>query len=270
MHARVFTDELPVFEPEKRSKETLTISFDPTSTPPCVKLRRFSPMALNEIQRQVIFLLEKRFFQPLFSPYGANVLLVRKENNTWRLCVAYRNLNRVTVKDKFPLPKLHDGLQFLTTAKYLSSLDLTQGYHQIPIDPNSRSKTAFRTTFGSFEWNVMPVGLTNAPATFQRLVNRLLVPYLNKFVLVYLDDILIFSATRQEHLGHLETDLKVLQQNHLTVKPIKSNLFKQKLRYLGVIDGSGSQTVLQPEYIFLIFTSSLVELNFLSPAEVRL
>jgi hypothetical protein len=245
-HAQIFSEHLPSFK-ENLLLPQHTIVLAQGTEAPCAKLRRFSPKEVEEISRQMQELLDKNFIAPSESPFGANVLLVKKSNGTWRMCVDYRALNRLTIKDKFPLPNLHDQLQYVQQAKYFSSLDLTQGYYQIPVKEKDRPKTAFRTADGIFQWNVMPFGLTNAPATFQRLVSQILKPYLRKFVLAYLDDILVFSTTLEEHKQHLEMVLKVLCQHRLTANPVKSKLFRRHLKYLGLeLDGTGEKTTISP------------------------
>ncbi len=219
----------------------------PDAEPTCAKLRRFSPKEVEEIGSQIQTLLDKRFIVPSQSPFGANVLLVKKANGTWRMCVDYRALNTITVKDRFPLPNLQDQLQHLQQASYFSSLDLTQGYYQIPVRPEDRPKTAFRTADGVFQWNVMPFGLTNAPATFQRFVNEIFQPYIRKFVLVYLDDVLVFSATLEDHHQHLQLVADKLRQHNLVAKPEKSRLYRRKLLYLGFeLDGTNEVTTVSP------------------------
>ena len=153
------------------------------------------------------------------------------------MCIDYRGLNKITIKNKYPLPRTDQLLDALSGAKVFSSLDLQSGYHQIRIPDEDVPKTAFRTPFGHYQFKVLSFGLTNAPATFQATMNDIFRPYLNKFVVVYIDDILVFSKTHQEHLHHLRLVLQVLRDNDFKIKLSKCDFERPEVKFLGHIVG---------------------------------
>jgi hypothetical protein len=198
-------------------------------------LRRYSPIEQSEIERQVQEMLEQGIIEPSTSPYGSPVLLVKKPDGSYRFCVDYRALNAVTIKNGFPLPRIDDLLDKIQGAKYFSSMDLLQGFFQLPLNPSDKPKTAFKTSFGHYQFRVVSMGLSNAPSVFQRVMNQIFRQQLNKSVLIYLDDILIFSKTAEEHLEHIEEVLKLIEKHQLSLKESKCHFFQNELKFLGHI-----------------------------------
>ncbi|KAJ9699024.1 hypothetical protein PVL29_007877 [Vitis rotundifolia] len=196
----VFPDELPGLPPHREFD--FSIEVYPRTDPISVSPYRMAPLELKELKTQLDELLGKGFIRPSTSPWGAPVLFVKKKDGTLRLCIDYRKLNRVTVKNKYPLSRIDDLFDQLKGAKYFSKIDLRTGYHQLRVREEDVSKTAFRTRYGHYEFLVMPFGLTNAPAAFMDLMNRVFRAYLDQFVIVFVDDILIYSRSLEEHKRH--------------------------------------------------------------------
>ncbi|GBG58638.1 hypothetical protein CBR_g37 [Chara braunii] len=188
---------------------------------------------LSVLRAQLDDLLEKGWIRPSSSPYSALVLFVRKKNKDLRLCIDYRKLNTQTVKNADPLPRIDDLLERLGGAKFFSKLDLKSGYHQLEIQQEDRYKTAFKTRYGHFEWLVMPFRLTNGPATFQAAMTMEFRHMLDRFVLIYLDDILVYSRSLDEHVEHLRTVLERLRQAKYKANRDKCEFTRQELEYLG-------------------------------------
>lgn len=215
-----------------------SIRLQPDATAPNRPAFRLSMKERKEVETQVQGLLDDRRIVPSTSAFGAPVLFVPKPDGSLRMCIDYRALNKLTLKNKYPLPRIDDLLDNLGGAKHFTSLDLTSGYHQIGLHPSDWEKTAFNTHIGKYEWRVLPFGLCNAPAIFQATMNRVFAAQLNRFVCVYLDDILIYSRTEAEHLKHLRIVLDVLRQHHYKAKLAKCEFFKQELKFLGHIVSS--------------------------------
>ncbi|GBG83189.1 hypothetical protein CBR_g36805 [Chara braunii] len=214
------------------------IEIEPGSRTPKGTVYRMSPRELEELHKQLDELLEKGWIRPSSSPFGAPVLFVPKKEGELRMCIDYRGLNAITVKNVEPLPRIDDLLDRVQGCKYFSKIDLKSGYHQIEVHPDDQCKTAFRTRYGHYEFIVMPFGLTNAPATFQRCMNDLFRPWLDRFVVVYLDDILVFSRTLEEHQGHLKQVLEKLREANFKINEKKCEWAKTQVLYLGhVLNG---------------------------------
>jgi hypothetical protein len=194
-----------------------------------------SPAELEELQKQLAAYLEKGWIRPSTSAFGAPVVFAKKADGTLRFCVDYRALNNITIKNAYPLPRIDELLDHLEGAKFFTSLDLSQAYHQIPMHPSDVHKTAFRTRYGHYEFLVMPFGLTNAPATCQAVMNDVLRPYLDKFTSIYLDDCLIWSRTEAEHLEHIRLVLEAMAKANLRLKASKCAFGKLSTKFLGYI-----------------------------------
>lgn len=205
------------------------------SEPIAQKNYKMSPLELDYLKKELDKLLALNFIRPSNSPWSSPVLFVKKKDGTLRLCVDYRALNKVSKSDKYPIPRIDELLERLSTAKIFSRMDLASGYHQIRMKPESIDKTAFKTRYGHFEYLVMPFGLKNAPGTFQRIMNDLFFDFLDKFVLVYLDDILVYSENEQQHMEHLHLVLDRLEKNYFKLKLEKCSFFEKELEFLGFI-----------------------------------
>ena len=236
----VFKDPLPIGLPPER-QEGHSIPTEPGHPPPFKPMYRLSPLEYKELQKQVTAFLEAGILEPSKSPYGAPVLFVPKPNGRGlRLCVDYRALNNITVKNRYPIPRIDDLLDAVSGSKYFTSLDLTSGYHQVLISEEDRPKTAFRTPWGHYQFKVLIEGLTNAPATFQSVMNSIFHPFLRRFVVVYLDDILIYSKTAEEHQQHVRMVLETLRQQRFYVCESKSSFANSETRFLGhVVSAEG-------------------------------
>lgn len=209
------------------------------SKPIALRPYRFSYFQRLELEKIVTELQKNSLIQPSHSSYSSPVLLVKKKDGSWRMCVDFRRLNDNTIKHKFPIPIIDDLLDELKDAVYFSKLDLRSGYHQIRMCEEDKHKTAFQTHDGLYEFNVMPFGLTNAPATFQSLMNSIFKPHLRKFILVFFDDILIYSQDLPTHLSHLRKTLQILKDNNLFVKMSKCDFGVTQIEYLGHVISNG-------------------------------
>jgi hypothetical protein len=204
----VFPEDLPGMPPER--KVEFAIELLPGTAPIFKRAYRVSGPELVELKKQIDELLQKGYIRPSTSPWAAPVLFVEKKDGTRRMCIDYQALNEVTIKNKYPLPRIEDLFDQLRGASVFSKIDLRSGYHQLRIRPSDIPKTAFITKYGLYEFTVMSFGLTNAPAFFMNLMNSVFMDYLNKFVVVFIDDILIYSQSKEEHADHLRMVLQRL------------------------------------------------------------
>jgi len=198
---------------------------------------RKSPLENDFLEKEINKMLEEKIISPSESPWSAPVVIVKKKNGKFRLCVDYRRLNSITKRDQYPLPRIDELLDSFKNARYFLIIDLVSGFWQVEMQQEDRQKTAFITKQGLFEFNIMPFGLTNAPATFQRLMNTIFREYIDKFIVVYIDDITIYSKTFDEHLQHLRSTFTKLREAGLKVQPDKCQFGKTSLSFLGYIIG---------------------------------
>jgi hypothetical protein len=237
----VFPEELPGM-PSDRDIEFM-IELKPNIAPIYKTPYRMATLELAELKEHVKELLEKEVIHPSSSPWGAPVIFVLKKDGTQRLCVNYHALNEVTIKNKYPLPRIDDLFDQLHGVCVFSKIDLRSGYHQLKIRECDIPKTAFVSRYGLYEYTVMSFGLTNAPAYFMYLMNKVFMEYLDKFVMVFIDDILVYSTSEEEHEEHLRLTLQKLRENRLYAKLSKCEFWMKQVAFLGHIISKGGISV---------------------------
>ena len=197
----VFPDDITELPPEREVE--FSIDLVPGTRPISMAPYRMSASELSKLKAQIGELLDKKFIMPSVSPWGAPVLLVKKKDGSMRLCIDYCQLNKVTIKNKYLLPRIDDLMDQLVGARVFSKIDLRSGYHQIRVKEEDIQKTAFRTRYGHYEYAIMPFGVSNAPGVFMEYMNRIFHSYLDQFIVVFIDDILIYSKSEEAHAEHL-------------------------------------------------------------------
>jgi hypothetical protein len=254
----VFPEDLPGMPPER--KVEFAIELLPGTTPISKRAYRVSGPELVELKKQIDELSEKGYIRPSTLPWAAPVLFVKKDG-TRRMCLDYQALNEVTIKNKYPLPRIEDLFDQLRGASVFSKIDLRSGYHQLRIRPSDILKTTFITMYGLYEFTVMSFGLTNAPALFMNLMNSVLMDYLDKFVVVFIDDIMIYSQSEVEHADHLSMVLQRLREHQLYAKLSKCEFWIDEVLFLGhIINKEG--LVVDPKKVADI-------LNWKAPTDAR-
>ncbi|KAG8473117.1 hypothetical protein CXB51_035070 [Gossypium anomalum] len=227
----VFSEELPGLPPNREVE--FGIDLLPGTAPVSIAPYRIAPKELVELKAQIKELLDRGFIRPSISPWGAPVLFVKKKDGTMQMCIDYRQLNKLTIKNKYPLPRIDDLFDQLKGASVFSKIDLRSGYHQLRVKEKDIYKTTFKTRYGHYEFLVMPFGLTKALATFMDLMNRVFQPYLDQFIVVFIDDILVYSKTKEKHDENLRIVLQVLREKQLYAKFSKCEFCLSEVTFLG-------------------------------------
>jgi hypothetical protein len=237
----VFTEELPGMPPDREVE--FVIDLLPGTAPIYKRPHRMFVEELKELKKQLTELQEVGYIRPNSSPCGTPVLIVQKKEGSQGMCMDYRSLNDVTVKNKCPLPRIEDLFNRMRGARVFSKIDLRSGYHQMKIRPSDIPKTAFSTRYGLYEFTVMSFGLTNAPSYFMNLMNKVFMEYLDRFVVVFINDILIYSKSESDHEQHLRLVLQKLRDNQLFAKFSKCEFWIDKVPFLGHIIFNGGISV---------------------------
>nr|GEX03498.1 putative reverse transcriptase domain-containing protein [Tanacetum cinerariifolium] len=227
-------------EDKSEGKQLKDIDLILGTTPVARAPYRLAPFEMKELSKQLQELFNKGFIRPSSSPWGAPVLFVKKKDRSFRMCIDYQELNKLTVKNCYPLPQIDDLFDQLQGSSIYSKIDLRSDYHQLRVREQDVPKTTFQTRYGHYEFQVMPFGLTNAPVVFMDLINRVCKPYLDKFVIVFIDDIIIYCKDKKEHEEHLKAILELLKEEKLYAKISKCEFWIPKVQFLGhIIDSRG-------------------------------
>jgi hypothetical protein len=234
-HERVF-EPFPVGRPPDRGFEHV-IELEEGSKPMITTPYRHPKRFKDEIEKAIKELLEMGHIRPSSSPFTSSVVLVKKKDGTMRMCIDYRALNKKTIKNRYPIPRIDEMIDELHGAVYFSKVDLRSGYHQIQVREEDIHKTTFRCHYGHYEFLVMPFGLTNTPTTFQSCMNHIFNKQLRKFLLVFFDDLLIYNRTWEEHLKHVDEILTIMEEQSLFSKEEKCEFGLTKILYLGHMIG---------------------------------
>nr|GEZ02217.1 putative reverse transcriptase domain-containing protein [Tanacetum cinerariifolium] len=226
----VFPEDLPGLPPIRQVE--FQIDLISGTTPVARAPYILAPSEMQELSNQLHELIDRGFIRPSTSPWGAFVLFVKKKDGSFRMCIDYRELNKLTINNRYPLPRIDDLFDQLQGSSIYSKIDLRSGYHQLRVRDEDIPKTAFRSIYGHYEFQFMPFSLSNTPAVFIDLMNRVCKPYLVKFVIVFIDDILIYSRNEEEHANHLKIILELLRKEKLYVKFSKCNLWIRIVQFL--------------------------------------
>ncbi|GJV65889.1 putative nucleotidyltransferase, ribonuclease H, partial [Tanacetum coccineum] len=227
----VFPDDLSGLPPQQQVE--FRIELIPGAMPVAKSPYQLSPLEMQELSEQLQELQDKGFIRPSHSPWEAPVLFVKKKDGSFRMCIDYHELNKLTIKNRYPLPRINDLFDQFQEECYFSKIDLRFDYHQLRVHDDDISKTAFKTRYGHFKFTVMPFGLTNAPAVFMDLMNRVCKPYLDKFVIVFIDDVFIYSKMKEDHENHLRLMLDLLRKEKPYAKFSKCEFWLQEVHFLG-------------------------------------
>ena len=225
-------DKLPPHQPYDH-----TIPLEQGKTPPFGPIYKCSPGELDTIRKYIHEHLRKGFIRHSQSPCGAPIVFAWKKDRTLCLCIDYRGLNKITIENRYPLPLIGELLERMGNAKFFTKFDVHDGYNQLRMAPGEEWKTVFRCCYGLFEYTVMPFGLCNAPGTFQHYMNDTFLGFLDEFLVVYLDDLLIYSSNLKEHKKHISKVLEKLKEAGLFLKPSKCQFHVQEVEFLGFIIG---------------------------------
>ncbi|GKE10727.1 putative reverse transcriptase domain-containing protein [Tanacetum coccineum] len=235
---KVFPEDFPGLLPTQQVEFQIDLMLG--AAPVARAPYRLAPSEMKELSEQLQELSDKGFIRPNSSPWGAPVLFVKKKDGSFQMCIDYRELNKLTVKNRYRLPRIDDLFDQLQGSSVYSKIDLRSGYHQLRVREEDILKTAFRTRYGYYEFQVMLFGLINTPEVFMDLMNQVCKPYLDKFVIVFINDILIYSKNNKEHKEHLKAILELLKNEELYVKFSKCEFWIPKVQFLGhVIDSQG-------------------------------